>query len=200
MSSSQAEQSRPTPAASAPPNRWLVVLFVAGASAAWFWFSYLPRRRAMNDLAAQLAQTKSDIEQSIALVQLRTAIAGELDKVRRYVEECRGRLVPASRAASLFGRIASLAKHSGVVVTRFAPQAPVGYSNMQEVALDAGCLGSLQQVLDWVARLERATEPIWVEKLIIKPLGQDGHLMQVESTIVTFTGSSENSGQVDPAG
>ncbi len=201
MANTQVESSRRAAASSAPQrNRLLVVLIVAGSLAAWFWFAYLPRRRAMKSLAEQLAQTKAAIEQSIVLVPLRAQTAAKLDHVRRYVKDCRKNLAAASRAASLFGKIASLAKSSGVVITRFDPQAPVTYETIQEIPLDAGFLGSLPQVLDWVARLERLPEPIWVEKLSIKPFGQDGETMEGELTIVTFAESSENSDQVNPTG
>jgi Tfp pilus assembly protein PilO len=172
---------------------WLVTMPIAGLAAAYVWFLFLPGQKAIADLNAELQAKQATITGMPRSIAARQALEKELQEIESYQQAWEGCSSNSAEVANLFGQIAEAMKTAGIETTRFAPEAVVKYDRMQKIPLRIGFSGSFPQICDFLMRLEKINQRIWVEDFNLEKEGEKGDGLKCELNLAIFAGNSEKS-------
>ncbi len=145
-----------------------MVAIAALGLAAYVWFFFLPNRRTMQQISAEIdakrayALTGPRVQSDILRTQ------SEAIEQSQYVERWQGTSATSSDVAQLFATLADTMRQTGVQTTRFAPESRVTYDHLQRLMLRVGCRGSYQQIVSLLAAWEKLPERIWIEELNVE--------------------------------
>lgn len=167
-------------------HTWLVTLPIALGASAYVWFVFLPGKRAIAELDAEM-QTKqmfaANVHQTAAAIRRLEHLTHQ---TQAYNNDHRLPAATSGQFARLYGRIAQTAREAGVRTTRFAPEPPAAYEQFQKVSLRLGCVGTFAQVSRLLGGLERLPQPIWVDSISMQPEAEDGEHVRCEFMLGVF--------------
>jgi Tfp pilus assembly protein PilO len=181
-------------------GNWLLPLAALGMGAAYFVLVFLPNRRAIGELAEQVAGKQEAVLQAATASQTLLTTQKELDRTSAYVAAWRSVAPREGNLASLFGRIGALARSSHVSTTRLTPQEPLVMARVRCVPMLMGCTGSFSQIASFLQKLEDMPQTVWIDDLRLENSSKDGELMKCEMTLEVFADNPESSDEIKSSG
>jgi Tfp pilus assembly protein PilO len=181
-------------------GNWLLPLAALGLGAAYFALVFLPNRRAIGELAEQVACKQEAVLRAAEESHALSTTQKEIQRASAYVAAWQSASPHEANLASLFGRIGVLARSSHVWTTRLAPQEPLVMARVRRVSVLMGCTGSFSQITSFLQRLENMPQTLWINDLRLENSSKDGELMKCEMTLEVFADNPENSGEIRSSG
>jgi len=173
---------------------WIVTLPIAGAAAAYVWFFFLPTQKAIAELQLEVNEKQSfTTNRELFTSQSREAQV-HFDAACEYVKRQHETLVAPADLPRLYAEIAAVAKEAGVVTTRFSPDPPMPFAQVDKYPVNLGCEGSFQQVCRLIEGLERLPYQVWYEYVTFETEGETGQTVRCELNLEVFAKKSGSSG------
>ena len=172
---------------------WLLPALVVGIAVAYVTLVLIPGQRKIRQLADDVEAHQAFVAQSQAITPALAVTQQEIQRAEQYRTVWEQASPHGPNLAGLFGQINGLAKSSGVVTTRFAPQDPVVLAKLRRVPLLIGCTGSFPQIARFVQSLERLPTTVWIEDLKLEKSEKTGENVQCELSLAIFAVNSEDS-------
>jgi Tfp pilus assembly protein PilO len=185
---------------SIPQGNWLLPLAALGMAAAYFALVFLPNRRAIGELAEQVACKQEAVLRAAAESHALVTTQKEIQRASAYVAAWQSASSHEANLAGLFGRIGALARSSHVSTTRMAPQEPLVMARLRRVSVLMGCTGSFPQITGFLQKLENLPQTLWIEDLRLENSSKDGELMRCEMTLEVFADNPESSDEIKSSG
>jgi Tfp pilus assembly protein PilO len=183
-------------------SHWIITLPTLAVAAAYGYFVFLPKERSIAALRGEINAAEQFIEQVEALAPAIEATRQHLDKTRQYVDQWKQSAPTEDGLSEVFGRINRLAAESGITTTRFEPQPAVAYDTIQRLPVVVACVGSFDEICQFLQGLDRLTGTVWIERLRIQGSGESGESgedVDCELSLAVFTDNPDDSDQVDPS-
>ena len=181
-------------------GNWLLPLATLGMGTAYLVLVFLPNRRAISELAGQVACKQQTVLQAAADLQALATTQREIQRASSYVAAWQSASPREGNLAGLFGRIGVLARSSHVSTARMAPQEPLVMAKVRRVSVMMGCTGSFSQITSFLQKLEEMPQTLWIEDLRLENSGKDGELMRCEMTLEIFADNPESSDEIRSSG
>jgi Tfp pilus assembly protein PilO len=181
-------------------GKWLLPLATVAVGIAYFVLLFLPNRRSIGELAEQVACKQQAVVQVAQGSQALLTTQKEIQRATAYVAVWQSALPREGSLARLFRRIGGLARSSHVSMTRMAPQEPLAMARLRRVSVLMGCTGSFSQIADFLQRLEKLPQSLWINDLRLEGSGKDGRFMKCEMTLEIFADNLEISDCVKSSG
>jgi len=178
----------------------IVILCAVAGAAAYGALVCLPQQRAIRQMAEELRTKRDYVARMGNLAPTIQATQQELEKAHAYNAAWLEQAPNAKQLATLHGQISALAKAAGTTTTRFDPEPIVACGQIRKIPLTVGCRGSYAQVHKFLSDLEGLPEAVWVNRIGLEVLPQEGENIQAELRLVVFTDNPDNSDQVDHSG
>src|SRR5688572_10208587 len=140
---------------------WLVTLSAAGAIVLYVTCFFLPSQKSITALRKQIAEKQQIILTTNLQAQSLAQVESDLERTNKVVLQWRETSPNDPHVGELLGKLALLAKQSGVRVDRLSPQETVPMSALRQHPLMLDVDGSFVQLIDFLARLESLPETIW---------------------------------------
>lgn len=173
-------------------SHWVTVP-IAVVSATYVWFVFLPGKSAIDALKTERG-VKQQAVLSAGETQARIRqVEQESLATSEYCQAWSGGGGGSAEVARLYGAIAEATRQAGVSTTRFAPEAPTKFEQMQRLSLRLGCQGSFAEIGAFVESIEGLPYRIWIEDLTMERSTEDGKDMSCEMVLAIFAGCSEKS-------
>lgn len=174
-------------------NSLMVTLPLAGITALYVWYVYLPLRRTIADLRQQCTHH----EQMLAHAQTLGGTIGirqqELEECKAFAQKHLGGLPEAQEAVDTLGEIALLADQAGAKMERFEPAPVEKLEFLARVPVNLTCAGDFERLFNFLARLESMPRKLWIEDLHIEAPREIGQKARCELKLVVFAKRSGNS-------
>jgi Tfp pilus assembly protein PilO len=171
----------------------MITLPLVGGMVLFFMLVFLPTKRRIAELRAELAQKKAFIATTVAL-------PAQIAQVEQKLRECgthneRWRVTAGGDAAvpELFAAIHQRAQASGAVTTRFDQQEVVPLKTLTEHPVTLGVTGGFGEVFEFLSQLERMPQTLWLEDVQLEASGQDRQTVDCTAKLVIFADNSANS-------
>jgi Tfp pilus assembly protein PilO len=161
----------------------LPVVLIAGA---YVWFVFLPGKARHRQLKQELEDKRAFILSGSNVLLTINGVEKKVAAAQEYVDHWRPESADSAAIAARFGRIAQTLQQAGVVTTRFAPEPPVRLERLQKLPLRLSCEGSFPQVCGMLDALERSGERLWIERLALEPLAEDGQIIKCDLCLAIF--------------
>ncbi len=181
-------------------GNWLLPLAALGMGAAYFALVFLPNRRAIGELAEQVACKQEAVLRAAAESHALLTTHKEIQRASAYVAAWQSASPHEANLAGLFGRIGVLARSSHVSTTRLAPQEPLVMARVRRVSVLMGCTGSFSQITSFLQKLENMPQTLWIDDLRLENASKDSELMRCEMTLEIFADNPENSDEIRSSG
>ncbi len=181
-------------------GNWLLPLAALGMGVAYFALVFLPNRRAIGEMAEQVACKRGAVLHAAAESDTLLTTQQEIQRTSAYVAAWRSASPHEANLAGLFGRIGALARSSHVSTTRMAPQAPLVMAKVRRVSVLMGCTGSFAQITSFLQKLENMPQSLWIEDLRLENSSKDGEVMRCEMTLEIFADNPESSDEIRSSG
>jgi Tfp pilus assembly protein PilO len=172
-------------------GKWLLPLATVAVGIAYFVLLFLPNRRAIGELAEQVSCKRQAAVQVARGSQTLLATQKEIQRATAYVAVWQSDLPHGGTMAHLFRRIGGLARSSHVSMTRMAPQEPLAMARLRRVPVLMGCTGSFSQIADFLQKLEKLPQTLWINDLRLEGSGKDGKSVRCEITLEIFADNLE---------
>jgi Tfp pilus assembly protein PilO len=157
-------------------------------------FVFLPRERAAANLLAELDTRENFIRETQHLDAMIFTMENELKAARTYVDARDGTIPTDAELVSVFGKIASEAKDSGVVTQSFQPQKPDNdQSPIKRSTATLVIEGCFQEIFDFLGRLERLPVALWLDELQLQKADEGTNRLSCAMTLVIFADNRGNS-------
>jgi|GEM_PF-1167231 len=175
-----------------PVKSWMVTALLALASVGYVMLIFVPGQRSIAKVRSEIEEKQQHVMQSqqlggpIRQAQLRLA------STREYTADWHSAAPRSRDLVGVFARLAEEAKAAGVQVKRLDPQPAVQHQAISEHPLVVIMEGSFASVFDFVRRLERLPETIWVRDLRMVRSDSSSETLMVELTLTIFTDRNEN--------
>jgi hypothetical protein len=170
---------------------WTLTIPVAVIAAAYVWLFFLPDKRAIARLHAEISEKMGFNALAGKLSADARRAQHESEAIEKYVAEWQNISGDPGEIAGVFKSIAEATKLAGVQTTRFVPDSPIKLASIERIPLRLGCRGTLAGTLDLLSRLERLHNRIWIDELTLEPSSQNSELVQCEMVVVVFAGIPE---------
>jgi len=181
-------------------GNWLLPLAALGMGAAYFALVFLPNRRAIGELAEQVACKQEAVLRAAEESHALSTTQKEIQRASAYVGAWQSASPHVANLASVFGRIGALARSSHVSTTRLAPQEPLVMARVRRMPVLMGCTGSFSQITSFLQKLEKMPQVMWIDDLRLENPGKDGKAMKCEMTLEIFADNPENSDEIRSSG
>ena len=181
-------------------GNWLLPLAALGMGVAYFALGFFPNRRAIGELAEQVASKQEAVLQATLESRLLSTTQKEIQQASDYVAAWRSVSPHEANLAGLFGQIGALARSSHVSTTRMAPQEPLVMARVRRVCVLMGCTGSFPQITSFLQKLENMPQTLWIEDLRLENSNKDRELMRCEMTLEIFADNPESSDETRSSG
>lgn len=175
-------------------NSLLVTLPLVALAAAYFWFMFLPAKRAVAAMRLDLEQKHTYLASASTTLAKIKQVQQERAKTQEYIKRWRGISASSAETAMLFGQIASTIEGSGVVTTQFTPEPPTRYEQVTRVPVRIDFEGTFSQACAVLESLEKLSERVWINDVNFETDGKDGGLLRCEVSLAVF---ANNSGKND---
>jgi Tfp pilus assembly protein PilO len=176
---------------------WIIPLFAVAAVVAYVHILFLPGERSIAGTREEVTAAGEFVERVRALGPAVEATRKQLDGAQQYVARWERSALPEAGLSGVFGRIAQLAKESGITTTRFEPQSAIAYDRVRRLPVALTCVGSFAQVSEFLRALECLEQTVWVEALQMQRSGEDSESVQCELTLAIFDDNPGDSDQVN---
>lgn len=167
-----------------------VALAVVGVAFLYFWF--LPNRRAIEVLRAEL-QSQQDLAAQEPMVRLEVEKAqSKMRAAETFVASWKQSAPQEADVAAMFGTISEALADAGCQTQSFVPRDPQAMAHLRRIPIEVAVQGDLAGLFDALGRIEQMPAEIWIESLSIKkPERED--LLRSEASLVIFSENSDNS-------
>lgn len=173
----------------------LVAGGLGGIVTAYLLLLFLPQKRTIEGLRAEIAEKQAVVAESPALTARRLVLEQELLATAEYVRCWEGGTDESADVARLFGQIAHVARQSGSDTTAFKPEPAVAYETFSRIGLRIACKGGLPQIHEMLLRLEQMPQRVWIDHVRIERPGKEGAVCTAELRLEVFAGRSDFSDQ-----
>jgi len=154
----------------------------------------LPRQQAIADLRQQLDEREQYIQKSEHLDAQITEMENDLAAALAYVKERASQTPVDGDLDIVFGSIADEAKNSGVVTSRFQPHPEdATEAAVKRMTVTLVTEGTFQQLLDFLARLERLPLTFWIDTMQLQKVDDESDRLSCEMSLVIFADNRGNS-------
>jgi type IV pilus assembly protein PilO len=171
----------------------LITVPVAGIAAAYLWFVFLPGKRAVAALHAEIEEKQVLVAAGPKTTALIHRVEQELQETQAFIEAGRNRAGDSREVAMLYGQIAEILTKAGVVTTRFDPEATVSLALVQKTPLQLGCQGTFAQVAQVLEGLEKLRERVWIDEMSLQQMGQDRKEIECAISLAIFAANPKKS-------
>jgi Tfp pilus assembly protein PilO len=152
------------------------------------WVYVVQPVRDNHRVAAELVPARADVlERRRQLVARKAAIAAELDTMNARIQEVSARFLPAGTSAVAASELQKLVKEMATQAAtevrseRILPTVERG--ELTEIPIEIAVSGEVRQLVDLLARFERAPKLLAVQDLKIRVV----NITQPKDLLVTFT-------------
>lgn len=174
-------------------GNWAITVPLAALAIAYIFLFFLPSRKAVGKLRADLDVKREFITQAGSLAATLETTKAELKKTLKYDAAWEEKAPSPDEFFNLFGRINALAKESGVVTTRFDPEPAIEYNTLRKTPIVVGFTGSFTRIFGFLRTIEALAPEVWVEELHLGKLDDTGANMMCTLTLGVFTDNPDNS-------
>ncbi len=181
-------------------GNWLLPLAALGLGAAYFALVFLPNRRAIGELAAQVAAKQQAVLRAAEESQALLTTQKEIQRASAYVAAWQSASPHEANLARLFGRIGVLARSSHATTTRLAPQEPLVMAKVRRVSVLMDCTGTFPLITSFLQKLEKMPQTLWIDDLRLDSASKDGELVKCEMTLEVFADNPESSDEIRSSG
>jgi Tfp pilus assembly protein PilO len=166
------------------PKSMLVTILVSGAALAYAFLVFLPMQKSIASLRSKLREQRDYIgaattaDATIADLALRKREAGKI--VQRWRDHA-----PSPHQMSTFiGTVSELADQAGAKAGSITPGDTVKLASLRMHPADLAVEGEFHEIAEFLTRLERRDETIWIGKLNVQPIPSQTKLRcQVSFTV-----------------
>jgi Tfp pilus assembly protein PilO len=174
-------------------GNWLVTVSLAAATAVYFVLVFLPGRKTIAQLEADVMQKQGVVAQGTGLAAALASSDKELAATRAYNAAWKQRGPSEKELHALYAQISDLAKAAGTATTHFDPKPIEEFKRLREIPLAMGCTGTFRQVCDFLRKLEGLSMVIWVDSLDLKPVREAGEAVLCEINLIVLADNSNSS-------
>jgi len=174
-------------------GNWIVTLSIIAAAAIYLTLVWLPGRRTIKAMQAQLGNKQQFIDQATDMPTALVAAQRELQENEAAVAQWENAAPRRKELPTLYGDINALAKDAGLAITRFDPQPFQTHEQIREIPLTIGCTGTFAQVFDFLREVESMPATIWSKLLRIEKIEGTRGDVQCELDLVIFSNNPQNS-------
>lgn len=169
-------------------NSWLVTMPIAMIAAAYLWFVFLPGRRAIETVRAELLDKQAFIGGADRVMAGIGNVEAELRQCKAYCQSWHGGSMDSTEMTKLFRTIAEVLESSGVVTTKFTPESGTSLDMLQKIPVHLGFEGSFQQISEVLTKLESLSQRIWVEQISMQVNEEHRETVTCELSLAIFAG------------
>jgi Tfp pilus assembly protein PilO len=171
----------------------MITLPLAGGIVLFFMLVFLPTKRRMAELRAELARKRGFIATAVSLPAQIAQIEQKLQACRAHNELWRATVGGDAAVPALFADIQRRAQASGTVTTQFDQLEVVRRKTLSEHPVMLGVTGDFGEVFEFVGQLERMPQTLWLEDVQLEASGQDRKTVNCTAKLVIFTDNSASS-------
>lgn len=175
---------------------WMIAAVLGGIVAAYLLLWFLPQQRQIQQLRETLAAHQQHVLKQKQLSQLLAETQAKLDEHREVTSSWQASAPTRDSLGKLFAELSRAAEATGVKFTRFDPSHRETHQLLEEHDIVLAFQGTFAAAHDFVHRVEKLPETVWVRQLQLSS-GPPSEPLQGELTLTIFAHRGVNSDQVD---
>ncbi len=171
----------------------LAAIALAGATAAYGLAVYLPIQRQIGRLREEVRDRERTLDQgehflaAIRLAEERRDAAAQ--RVARWARD-----IPRNdETYAAFAAVQEMADQAGLKTTRFDPQPSVAYTALVRTPVTFAFQGTFPEMYSFLGSLDSLSHVIWVERLVLRDIGEDSAVLRCEVNLGVFADNRGNS-------
>jgi Tfp pilus assembly protein PilO len=173
---------------------WLWTLGAAGVLVLHLVGIVLPGQRLFTARSRELAVQRDVVEQLAGQAAFAATLEEQLHETTRAVDHWRQAAPRDPHLVDLLGKLAMLARDTGVKLVRLSPQEPTRMELIRQVPLGIELEGSFPQLMSFLGGVENLPETVWIPHVHLRPHGKTGKTVQCELLLTVFADNPEISG------
>ena len=177
----------------------VITAMMAVSCLAYVFAEFLPQQRVIREMQQELEERRKVVMDADRLQPELQRVGDDVDRGQQRNAVWRAATPQTGRLTAVFERLTEAAELAQARVTRLEPQAADPLSTVSRIPLTVEVEGQFSAVCDFIGRLDRLAEPVWIEELQLEPIGATGESISGQLTLVIFAGNPEISDYFDSA-
>ncbi|MBC8356505.1 MAG: type 4a pilus biogenesis protein PilO [Planctomycetes bacterium] len=176
------------------PKSWVLTVGISAAAMVYAFFVFLPTQKSIASVRSELAVRRSEV---LELGSLESEIVGlerRVGVVRETIGAWQSNSPTEQETGTFIGIVSQLAQQAGARVERITPRSTVNMAVLAQHPADVSVEGDFIQIANFLHRLERRPETIWITRLNLTASGESGASVRCE---LSFTVFADNPGDSD---
>lgn len=172
---------------------WMVTLPVAAGTLAYLVLVFLPAKREIDGLRAEIERKERFVAQRAAIMPVMHATQDELRRAEKFTVAWSEKSPDPTSRPRLYREIQELANQANVETFRFNPEAVESREAFCRIPLAITCAGSFEEVFTFLRSVEQLPLAIWIDALKIEKISAIQENVMCEARFAVFADNPGNS-------
>ena len=176
------------------PKSWILTVLISGVALAYAFFVFLPAQKSIAGIRSELADQRNEVLELGTLETNIVDLENRIAAVRTTIDKWQEYAPTEQEMATFIGVVSQLAQQAGARLDRITPRSVVNMAVLRQHPADLTVEGDFVQIGDFLQRLERRPETIWITHVNLTASGEAGANVRCE---LSFTVFADNPGDSD---